>query len=153
MLNDLFKKKKKKERERKKKLHPSRQQNVKSNSESRNWTDATSLPFLGKRPCNLRPVPVPIVPLVPVLAPSSSSSPSLLITPFPPCYPSFLLAQIPIKHSAQTAGRWGGQLAPRCDSRWALLKTPREKPAVCPLRQPQLDSSSHVTPVKHSLDC
>lgn len=85
MLNDLLKGKKTKP-------HPPSQQKRSSDGKSRkvNWTIATSY-MLGKRSCNLIPVPVRIVPLSQFWPHPFPHPP---ITPFPPRYPSFLLARL-----------------------------------------------------------
>lgn len=85
MLNDLLKGKKNK-------APPSESTKLSSDGKSRkvNWTIATSY-MLGKRSCNLIPVPVRIVPLSQFWPHPFPHPP---ITPFPPCYPSFLLARL-----------------------------------------------------------
>lgn len=71
-----------------------------------------------KHSCNLMPLLVPRYTPVPVMAPSFPPS-----TPFPHRCPSTLPCTDPYQTLKSNSGCWDGQLAPHCDSRWALLKS------------------------------
>lgn len=110
-----------------------------------NWANAKCYSL--EKLCNLIPVSVPTVPfLVPVLAPSipHHSISSLL----PPFFLTRPLSNIQLTQQGVKVGYW---LLTVTQDELSSKKTPREVAAVCPLQQPQLDSSKHVTPVKHSL--
>lgn len=92
----------------------------------------------------------PIPALAPVLSSPSPRHSHPISSPLPLLSP----CQTPIKHPAQTAGalRWpiGPWLCRELSSAWGHQRAVNCAPF---LRRPQLDCSSRVTPVKHSLDC